>query len=112
MEEVYLVDRGEPLIIPRSSEALYLLQHVRDEAHRFALAYHRLRRGRTMTSSALDQIPGLGEVRRRKLLRHFGSVKRIRQASLEEISEVPGLPRNVAEAVHVALSPHAREEAS
>jgi excinuclease ABC subunit C len=99
MEEVFVPDRAEPIVIPRSSEALYLLQSVRDEAHRFALAYHQLRRGKSMTRSALDAVPGLGDARRRKLLNHFGSVKRIRAASLEELYEVPGLPRAVAEAV-------------
>jgi excinuclease ABC subunit C len=88
-------------------EALYLLQQIRDEAHRFALDYHRLRRGKKMTRSVLDNIPGLGEVRRKKLLRHFGSVKRIRAASVEELGEVPGIPKGVAEAVHQALSERA-----
>lgn len=107
MEEVYLPGRAEPVVIPRGAEALYLLQQIRDEAHRFALDYHRLRRGKKMTRSALDNIPGLGEVRRKKLLRHFGSVKRIRAASVEELGEVPGIPKGVAEAVHQALSERA-----
>jgi excinuclease ABC subunit C len=104
MEEVFAPGSSEPIRIPRSSEALYLLQQIRDEAHRFAITYHRLRRGRRMTKSVLDGIPGLGDVRRRKLLRHFGSVKRMRQASVEELGAVPGLPRGVAEAVHDALA--------
>jgi excinuclease ABC subunit C len=104
MEEVFVPGRAEPIEIPRSSESLYLLQQVRDEAHRFAVTYHRLRRAKRMTQSTLDGIPGLGEVRRKKLLRHFGSVKRIRQASVEELRAVPGLPGNVAVAVHEALS--------
>jgi excinuclease ABC subunit C len=104
MEEVFVPDQAEPIVIPRSSEALYLLQSVRDEAHRFALAYHQLRRGKSMTRSALDAVPGLGDARRRKLLNHFGSVKRIRAASMEELYEVPGLPRAVAEAVFAHLS--------
>jgi excinuclease ABC subunit C len=103
MEEVHLPGRAEPLRIPRGSEALYLLQHLRDEAHRFAVAYHRLRRGKKMTRSALDGIPGLGDVRKKKLLKHFGSVKRIREASLEELASVRGIPQAVAEAVHQAL---------
>ncbi len=103
MEEVFVPGRSEPVRIARTSEALYLLQSIRDEAHRFALTYHRLRRGKKMTRSALDSIPGLGEVRRKRLLKHFGSVKRVRQASLEELLEVPGLPRRVAESVHAAL---------
>jgi excinuclease ABC subunit C len=104
MEEVFVPGRAEPIQIPRSSEALYLLQQVRDEAHRFAVTYHRLRRAKSMTQSALDGIPGLGDVRRKRLLRHFGSVKRIRQASVEELRAVPGLPDRVADAVHEALA--------
>lgn len=104
MEEVFLPDRAEPIVIPRSSEALYLLQSVRDEAHRFALTYHRLRRSKSMTRSALDAVPGLGDARRKKLLNHFGSVKRIRAATLEELYEVPGLPRTVAEALFAQFS--------
>jgi len=104
MEEVFLPDRAEPIVIPRSSEALYLLQSVRDEAHRFALTYHRLRRSKSMTRSALDAVPGLGDARRKKLLSHFGSVKRIRAATLEELFEVPGLPRTVAEALFAQFS--------
>ena len=103
MEEVFFPDRDEPLLIPRSSEALYLLQHIRDEAHRFALSYHRQRRGKRMTRSVLDDVPGLGEARRKKLLRHFGSVKRIKEASLEDLLAVPSLPRAVAESLHAAL---------
>jgi excinuclease ABC subunit C len=108
MEEVYTPSRADPVRIPRTSEALYLLQHIRDEAHRFAVTYHRLRRGRRMTRSALDGIAGLGEVRKRKLLKHFGSVRRIREASLEQLEEVPGLPRSVAGAVHEALTSERR----
>ncbi|MGH2748398.1 MAG: excinuclease ABC subunit UvrC [Actinomycetota bacterium] len=103
MEEVHLPGRAEPVRIPRGSEALYLLQHVRDEAHRFALAYHRLKRDKRMTGSALDGIPGLGEARRKKLLKRFGSVKRVRAASLDEIRDVPGIPQKVAEAVYRSL---------
>jgi excinuclease ABC subunit C len=100
--------RSEPVIIPRGAEALYLLQQIRDEAHRFALDYHRLRRGKKVTRSALDGIPGLGDVRRKKLLRHFGSVRRIRAATVAELRDVPGIPKGVADAVHDAL----RERAS
>jgi excinuclease ABC subunit C len=103
MEEVFVPDRAEPVIVPRGSDALYLLQQIRDEAHRFAITYHRLRRNKRMTRSVLDDIEGLGEVRRRKLLRQFGSVKRIRAASLDELAAVPGIPRKVAEATHEAL---------
>ena len=100
MEEVFVPGEPEPIVIPRGSEALYLLQRIRDEAHRFALTYHQLRRSKKMTQSALDGIRGLGEVRRKKLLKHFGSVKRVREASMEELQAVPGLPASVAEAVY------------
>jgi excinuclease ABC subunit C len=110
MEEVFLPGEADPVRIPRGSEALYLLQSIRDEAHRFALTFHRLKRGKRMTRSVLDGIPGLGEGRRRKLLKHFGSVKKIREASLEDLSAVGGIPQTVAEAVYDAL--HDRRQAS
>lgn len=110
MEEVFVPDRSDPILIPRGSEALYLLQSVRDEAHRFALAYHRLKRTKQMTRSALDGIPGLGETRRKKLLAHFGSVKKVREASLEDLNAVAGIPQTVAEAIYQAL--HDRRQAS
>ena len=103
MEEVFVPGRAEPLVIPRTSEALYLLQSIRDEAHRFAVTYHRLKRGKRMTQSALDGIPGLGDVRRKRLLKHFGSVKRVREATVEQLAAVPGLPRGVAHTVYEAL---------
>jgi excinuclease ABC subunit C len=103
MEEVFVPNHSEPILIPRGSEALYLLQQIRDEAHRFALTYHRLRRGKKMTASVLDGIAGLGEARRKKLLKTFGSVKRMREASLEDIQAVPGIPATVAKAVHDTL---------
>ena len=104
MEEIFVPDRSDPILIPRSSEALYLLQSVRDEAHRFANTYHQLRRGRRMTRSPLDAVPGLGEIRRKRLLKHFGSLKRIRSATLEELYEVPGIPSSVAETVYERFS--------
>jgi excinuclease ABC subunit C len=104
LEEVWLPDRADPVILPRSSEALYLLQRVRDEAHRFAITYHRQKRSRAMTRSALDDVPGLGELRRKAILRTFGSVKRLRAATVEEIASVPGVGRRTAEAVHAALA--------
>lgn len=103
MEEVFVPGTPDPVIIPRGSEALYLLQQIRDEAHRFALAYHRLRRGKRMTQSALDGIPGLGEARRKSLLKRFGSVKRVREASRDELEAVKGMPKAVAGAVYEAL---------
>ena len=103
LEEVWLPGEAEPVILPRTSEGLYLLQRVRDEAHRFAIAYHRQKRSRSMTESALDQVPGLGETRRKALLRHFGSLKRLKAATVEEVQEVPGVGRRTAEAVVTAL---------
>jgi excinuclease ABC subunit C len=100
MEEVYIPGQPEPLVIPRTSEALYLLQRVRDEAHRFAVTYHRKLRGKAMTRSELDAIPGIGEHRRKQLIRHFGSVKRVREASLDELKAVPGMGEQLAETVH------------
>ena len=110
MEEVFVPGQSDPIVIPRGSEALYLLQQIRDEAHRFAVTYHRLRRGKSMTRSALDGIPGLGDTRRKRLLREFGSVKRLREASLEDIVAVKGMTRPVAEAVYAALHPGATED--
>ncbi|GAA2516676.1 excinuclease ABC subunit UvrC [Pilimelia columellifera] len=103
MEEVWLPGEDFPVILPRQSEALYLLQRVRDEAHRFAITYHRQRRSSRMTVSALDGIVGLGEVRRKALLRQFGSARRLAAASVEEIAAVPGVGRRTAEAVLAAL---------
>lgn len=102
-EEVYLPGVADPVRLSRGSEALYLLQRVRDEAHRFAITYHRQRRAQAMTVSALDAIPGIGPTRRRRLLDRFGSVDRIRRASAEEIAEVPGIPAAVAAHVYEHL---------
>ncbi|MEU4216305.1 excinuclease ABC subunit UvrC [Actinoplanes sp. NPDC026623] len=104
LEEVWLPGEDYPVILPRTSEALYLLQRVRDEAHRSAITFHRQRRSKRMTASSLDDIPGLGETRRKALLRHFGSLKRLGQATPEEIAEVPGIGRRTAEAVLKALT--------
>jgi excinuclease ABC subunit C len=103
LEEVWLPDRDDPVILPRTSQGLYLLQRVRDEAHRFAITYHRQRRSRSMTTSTLDDVPGLGEVRRKALLRHFGSLKRLRAATAEEIAAVPGIGPRTAQAIEQAL---------
>ncbi|WP_329102181.1 excinuclease ABC subunit UvrC [Micromonospora sp. NBC_01699] len=105
LEEVWLPDDEFPVILPRTSEGLYLLQRVRDEAHRFAIAFHRERRSKRMIVSGLDNVPGLGEVRRKALLRHFGSVKRLAAAGVDEIVEVPGIGRRTAEAIIAALNP-------
>ncbi|WP_042375981.1 excinuclease ABC subunit UvrC [Streptacidiphilus melanogenes] len=104
LEEVWLPDEDDPVVLPRSSEGLYLLQRVRDEAHRFAIAYQRQKRGKRATSSALDSVPGLGESRRQALLKHFGSLKKLRAATIDEICEVPGVGRRTAEAVAAALA--------
>ena len=103
LEEVWVPAEPDPVILPRHSEALYLLQRVRDEAHRFAIAYHRNKRSKRMTASALDAVPGLGETRRRALVTHFGSLARLRRASLEEITAVPGVGAATAAAVVAAL---------
>jgi excinuclease ABC subunit C len=104
LEEVWLPGDDFPVILPRTSEALYLLQRVRDEAHRFAITFHRQKRSKRMTASGLDNIPGLGETRRKALLRQFGSLKRLAAATPEEIAEVPGIGRRTAEAVVAALN--------
>ena len=104
LEEVWLPAREYPLILPRGGEAMYLLQRVRDESHRFAIAYHRQRRGRSMVESLLDDVPGLGEVRRKALLRQFGSLKKLRQASAAEIAQVPGFGPRLAESVVTAVA--------
>lgn len=103
LEEVWVPGEPDPVILPRTSEALYLLQRVRDEAHRFAIAYHRQKRSKRMTTSALDEVPGLGQSRKAALLKHFGSLKKLREASVDEISGVPGVGRRTAEAVHATL---------
>ena len=104
LEEVWLPGQEDPVILPRASEGLYLLQRVRDEAHRFAIAYHRQKRSKAMTTSALDDITGLGETRRKAVLRHFGSLKSLKAASMEEVMAVPGIGRATAAAVVAALS--------
>ncbi|MEV5410527.1 excinuclease ABC subunit UvrC [Thermopolyspora sp. NPDC052614] len=103
LEEVWLPGDDQPVILPRSSEGLYLLQRVRDEAHRFAITYHRAKRSKSMTESALDGVAGLGPARKRALLQHFGSVKRLKAATAEQIREVPGIGPAVAEAIVAAL---------
>ncbi|AZM45427.1 excinuclease ABC subunit C [Streptomyces sp. WAC 06738] len=104
LEEVWLPDSDDPVILPRSSEGLYMLQRVRDEAHRFAIAYQRKKRAKSMKAGPLDDVPGLGESRRRALLRHFGSVKRLRAATIDQICEVPGIGRKTAENIAATLA--------
>ena len=104
LEEVWLPGDPHPVVLPRSSEGLYLLQRVRDEAHRFAIAHHRNRRSRSMTESALDGVPGLGATRRKALLKHFGSLKRLRAATVDEVLAVPGVGPQTAAAVVGALA--------
>jgi excinuclease ABC subunit C len=103
LEEVWLPGSDHPVILPRASQGLYLLQRVRDEAHRFAIAYHRQRRSKSMTRSALDDVPGLGPARRQALLRHFGSLRNLKAAGVDEIAEVPGFGPATAAAVHAHL---------
>jgi len=105
LEEVWLPGDDSPVILPRTSEGLYLLQRVRDEAHRFAITYHRKKRSTALTVSELDAVPGLGPARRATLLRHFGSVRRIGEATVAEIAGLPGLGPRLAEAVLAALRP-------
>ncbi|MFC5370136.1 excinuclease ABC subunit UvrC [Arcanobacterium bovis] len=105
LEEVWIPGQDFPLILPRTSPALRLLQYLRDESHRFAITFHRKKRSKAMTRSILDDIPGLGPSRQKALLKHFGSVARIRQASLTELCEVPGIGSAFAQTIHDALRP-------
>ncbi|WP_282691678.1 excinuclease ABC subunit UvrC [Streptomyces sp. CC208A] len=104
LEEVWLPGEDDPVVLPRSSEGLYLLQRVRDTAHDFAIRYQRSKRTKRLRSSPLDAVPGLGDTRKQALIKHFGSVKRLKQATIEQICEVPGFGRKTAEAVAVALA--------
>lgn len=104
LEEVWRPGQPDPVILGRSSEGLYLLQRVRDEAHRFAIAHHRGRRSKSMVESVLDEVPGLGEVRRKTLLKHFGSLRKLRQASVAELTLVPGIGERTAEAILAAVT--------
>ena len=99
-EEVYVPGQADPIRIPRQSEALYMLQRLRDEAHRFAITYHRELRGKRMTTSVLDGIKGLGETRRKRLVKELGGIKAVKEASLEELLALPWLPDAVGRAVY------------
>ncbi|MFS0884548.1 excinuclease ABC subunit UvrC [Aeromicrobium sp. 179-A 4D2 NHS] len=103
LEEVWLPDDEDPVILPRTSEGLYLLQRVRDEAHRFAITHHRQRRSKSMIVSVLDTVPGLGETRRKALMKQFGSLKRLRAATADEIATVPGIGPATAQSIVAAL---------
>ncbi|WP_052809551.1 excinuclease ABC subunit UvrC [Streptomonospora alba] len=109
LEEVWLPDDEDPIVLPRTGEGLYLLQRIRDEAHRFAITYHRQKRAKALTGSALDDVPGLGPTRRSALLTHFGSVKRLAAATEEEIAQVPGIGKTTAGVIHARLSGQDRE---
>jgi excinuclease ABC subunit C len=98
-EELFVRGKSKPIILPRQSQGLYLVQRIRDEAHRFAITSHRNRRTKLGLASRLDAIPGIGPTRRKKLLKHFGSLKGIEQASIEELEAVPGINRKLAEAI-------------
>jgi excinuclease ABC subunit C len=111
LEEVWLPGEDGPVIMPRTSEGLYLLQRVRDEAHRFAITYHRKKRSAALTTSELDAVPGLGPARKATLLRHFGSVRRIAGASVAQIADLPGFGPRIAETVAAALQANRREAA-
>ncbi|MFJ1645106.1 excinuclease ABC subunit UvrC [Streptomyces sp. NPDC088258] len=104
LEEVWVPGESDPVVLPRSSEGLYLLQRVRDEAHRFAITYQRAKRAKRVRTSPLDDVAGLGEARKQALIKHFGSVKRLRQATIDQICEVPGVGRKTAESIAVAFA--------
>ncbi|WP_327749044.1 excinuclease ABC subunit UvrC [Streptomyces europaeiscabiei] len=103
LEEVWVPGDDDPVVLPRTSEGLYLLQRVRDEAHRFAITYQRAKRAKRFRASALDDVPGLGEARKQALLKHFGSLKKLRSATIDQICEVPGIGRKTAETIAAAL---------
>jgi excinuclease ABC subunit C len=102
-EEIFLPDRDEPVLLPTTSPALYLMQRLRDEAHRFAITYHRSLRARAATRSAFDDLPGVGPKRRAALLRVFGSAKRVREAPLDQVAAVPGIGPALAAKIKAGL---------
>jgi excinuclease ABC subunit C len=102
-EELFIPEKPEPILLPRHSQALYLIQRVRDEAHRFAITAHRNRRDKAGVASVLDSIPGIGPTRRKALLAHFGDLQAIRDASLEDIQSVKGMTQKSAQAVKESL---------
>jgi excinuclease ABC subunit C len=106
LEEVWLPGDPDPVILPRTSEGLYLLQRMRDEAHRFAITYQRQKRGKRMIESLLDDVPGLGDIRRKAVLKQFGSLKRLKMASVDEIASVPGIGPSIAQSIFDTLAAH------
>ncbi|MBA2812092.1 excinuclease ABC subunit UvrC [Streptomyces sp. KM273126] len=104
LEEVWVPDEEDPVVLPRTSEGLYLLQRVRDEAHRFAITYQRTKRAKRFRAGPLDEVPGLGETRKQALVKHFGSVRKLRSATIDQICEVPGIGRKTAETIAAALA--------
>ena len=102
-EELFLPGRPDPILLPPTSQALYLVQRLRDEAHRFAITYHRDLRSKRQTRSAFDDLPGVGPKRRRALLRVFGSAKRVREAPVEQIAAVPGIGAALAARIKATL---------
>ncbi|MZD03499.1 excinuclease ABC subunit UvrC [Streptomyces sp. SID5785] len=104
LEEVWVPDEDDPVVLPRTSEGLYLLQRVRDEAHRFAITYQRSKRAKRFRAGPLDEVPGLGDARKQALIKHFGSVKRLRSATIDQICEVPGIGRKTAETILAAFA--------
>ncbi|HEY7398954.1 MAG TPA: helix-hairpin-helix domain-containing protein, partial [Gaiellaceae bacterium] len=103
IEEVFVPGRPEPVLLPEHSPGLQLLQRIRDEAHRFAITFHRQRRDAVARESMFDQLDGVGPVRRRALLRHFGSAERVLDASAEELEGVPGVPAKTARSIYAQL---------
>lgn len=104
LEELWIPGDDFPMIMPRSSQGLYLLQRLRDESHRFAIQAHRSKRSSSMIQSVLDEVPGLGEKRRKELLKHFGSLKKVRQASIEDLQVVSGVGPKLAQAIYDTLT--------
>ena len=102
-EELFIPDMADPIMLPRSSQGLYLMQRMRDEAHRFAITYHRQVRSRLGTRSALDEVSGIGPRRKKALIRRFGSVQAIREAATDELAAVAGMTRSLAERVKQTL---------
>ncbi|MDA0302255.1 MAG: helix-hairpin-helix domain-containing protein, partial [Chloroflexi bacterium] len=102
-EEIFVADVSESIMLPRQSDALYLVQRIRDEAHRFAITYHRNLRGKAATQSVLDSIPGIGPKRKKALIRKFGSVKAIREADVSEIAATVGFTQRLAETIKRSL---------